>query len=642
MRSACFLPIGYRRCFLLLTFPCLFIAVWAASPGTSDQFNSTRSVAADYDLAALPKSRRKTHEVVEKTNSIGMKLVLIPAGEFTLGCRLSGSEVAKQFGVSDSVAGISLPPRQVSIPSGFHMGKHEVTVGQFAMFVESTGYKTDAERKGKAGGVVVESGERLCMAEYSWRNAGWQQSAVHPVVNVTWNDATAFCKWLSKKEGRTYRLPTQSEWEYACRAGSQTHFHSGDSTESLNPFANTRDDFEGSLELMKRDGHVYAAPVGSYRANAFGLHDMHGNVAEWCSNQLFLRSSRKALRGGSWSTIPIACRSARWEDQLPDMPGCEIGFRVVEGEPDHPNEDVCPPPASKEQDSLSYEVRKHRFGWRISSKLEAGAKIDAHDSNGFTALYWAAVELHDPHLVHSLIVEHGADPNVPMYGGMTVVDVLGQWLWGAANGCVSITPVMRRCPISIPFGLLEEDFIEAKSEHERVRLRNSLAWLREDTEWIVWILYRGGARPTIPLDHSETFDKRCEALELAIHTRLLEKTSDDVCRQRELQKKADDLRDWIVRRSRPETPDIIQRNRDARAYVGGFGRPGQSARIVKRERSNALGLVFEIGEKRDEVRELEKPVRLAERWVQLRFGCDRSETKQRYDELRRQVESARD
>src|SRR6202035_5415056 len=112
----------------------------------------------------------------------------------------------------------------------------------FAQFVKDDGYKTDAEKDGKGGfGLNVASGKWEQKPEYTWRNPGFEQTDAHPVIEVSWNDAKAFCAWLSKKEGKTYELPTEAEWEYACRAGTKTRFWCGDTDASLRGNANIAD-----------------------------------------------------------------------------------------------------------------------------------------------------------------------------------------------------------------------------------------------------------------------------------------------------------------------------------------------------------------------------------------------------------------
>ena len=109
------------------------------------------------------------------------------------------------------------PQHRVRITQAFYLGTHHVTVGQFRRFVADDDYKTDAEKDGKGGFGTDDEGHWARKPEYTWRNPGFAQTDEHPVVNVSWNDATAFCQWLSRKEGNTYRLPTEAEWEYAYR-----------------------------------------------------------------------------------------------------------------------------------------------------------------------------------------------------------------------------------------------------------------------------------------------------------------------------------------------------------------------------------------------------------------------------------------
>ena len=126
--------------------------------------------------------------------------------------------------------------------------------------------------------------------KYSWRNVGFEQTDDHPVVCVSWNDAVTFCKWLSKKESKSYRLPTEAEWEYSCRAGTTTRYYSGDDPETLAKVGNVRDAaFEAKYPWYKgttkaSDGYVFTAPVGRFKPNAFGLYDLHGNAWQWCSD----------------------------------------------------------------------------------------------------------------------------------------------------------------------------------------------------------------------------------------------------------------------------------------------------------------------------------------------------------------------
>ena len=261
------------------------------------------------------------------TNSIGMKFVLIPAGEFMM-----GSSESDSYGFNNEK-----PQHRVRITRPFYLGVYEVTVGQFRQFVEASAYQTEAETDGKGGlGYNATTKEFETKPEYTWRNPGFAQTDTHPVVNVSWNDAVAFCRWLSQKEGQAYRLPTEAEWEYACRAGTTTQFWHGDDPEGLADVGNVSDVTakpklrEWAGNIVRRDGYAFTAPVGMFRPNGFGLYDMHGNVNEWCADwydEGYYRVSpvddpagpaagpERVLRGGDWRTNPWGCRAAyrcRW------------------------------------------------------------------------------------------------------------------------------------------------------------------------------------------------------------------------------------------------------------------------------------------------------------------------------------------
>ena len=289
------------------------------------------------------------------TNSLGMKLVLIPAGEFQMGS--SAEEIktwndwVKQQGLKGTNIDNEGPQHRVRITRPFYMGAHHVTVGQFRQFVTDAGYTTDAEKGEKKGafGVDAATGTFSFKAQYSWRNPGFEQTDEHPVVCVSWNDAVAFCEWLSRKEGKSYRLPTEAEWEYACRAGTTTRYWCGDDQEKLAEVANVADatakaKFPGwKFTISASDGYVFTSPVGSFRANPFGLYDMHGNACQWCADWYdkgyYDRSpeddpsgpssgASRVLRGGSWGFGPDDGRSATRDWVAPGLRHCDTGFRV--------------------------------------------------------------------------------------------------------------------------------------------------------------------------------------------------------------------------------------------------------------------------------------------------------------------------
>jgi formylglycine-generating enzyme required for sulfatase activity len=216
---------------------------------------------------------------IEITNSIGMKLALLPPGEFDMGS--SQEEVdrflaeARQQSYEDwqlREAPTEVPKRRIRITTPCYFGKCEVTMGQFAQFVAATGYVTFAERV--ANGQVQAGPDGVWRRGDTWRRSGenWVggQTQNHPVIIVTWNDADAFCQWLSSQEHKNYRMPTEAEWEYACRAGTATRFPWGEAVASVTSYAHMR---IGA-------GDMGFLPVGRLRPNAFGLHDMLGNVAE--------------------------------------------------------------------------------------------------------------------------------------------------------------------------------------------------------------------------------------------------------------------------------------------------------------------------------------------------------------------------
>jgi formylglycine-generating enzyme len=274
-------------------------------------------------------------------NSIGIKLLLIPAGEFLMG---SPDDDKQAFDWEK-------PQHRVRITRPFYLGTTEVTRGQFRRFVEATGYRTEAERDGEGGrGWNEETGRYERDTRYSWKYTGFQQTDEHPVVNVTWNDAVAFCKWLSGKEHKAYRLPTEAEWEYTCRAGTTTRFSCGDHLEGVVAVGNVADGnakakYPDWRTIAAPDGVIYTAPVGRYKPNAWGLYDMHGNVCEWCGDRYDIdyygrspvedprdesgASDSRVTRGGSWSHHPGAARSAYRNWDTPRFPRDNLGFRVA-------------------------------------------------------------------------------------------------------------------------------------------------------------------------------------------------------------------------------------------------------------------------------------------------------------------------
>jgi formylglycine-generating enzyme len=223
-----------------------------------------------------------------------------------------------------------------------------VTVGEFRKFVEATNYKTDAENGD--GSYVFDGTTTPKKAGINWRYGASgsvrpQSEENHPVVHVSWNDAVEYCRWLSEKKGKSYRLPTEAEWEYACRAGSRTPFNTGDNITTSQANYNGHNPYNNNPRGVLRQNTV---PVDSFAPNAWGLYNMHGNVYEWCSdwysetyydeckaNGTVINpagpaiGSYRVLRGGGWGYDAANCRSAFRNRIYPDYRDNFIGFRVV-------------------------------------------------------------------------------------------------------------------------------------------------------------------------------------------------------------------------------------------------------------------------------------------------------------------------
>jgi formylglycine-generating enzyme required for sulfatase activity len=236
----------------------------------------------------------------------------------------------------------------------FKLAKHEVTVGEFGRFVEATGYRTDAEKNagGREGCWAFEQGAWDWRAWANWRKPNKYQVSrdEDPVSCVSWNDAVAYVEWLSRESGQRFRLPTEAEWEFAARAGTQTARSWGDDPSEACDYANVADrtrvppgNYRWDTKHECTDSAAFVAAVGSYRANAYGLYDMLGNVWEWtCSaydegyggaEQRCVSkndASRRVNRGGSWNNKPRNVRSANRNRNTPDNRNNNLGFRLAQ------------------------------------------------------------------------------------------------------------------------------------------------------------------------------------------------------------------------------------------------------------------------------------------------------------------------
>ncbi len=284
-----------------------------------EQEKMNRAWAATAGTASMPSG-------VASPAGVPANFVYIRGGTFTMGSPENEVSHEKDEG----------PQHQVRL-SDYYMGKYEVTVGEFRQFVEDYGYSTDAE-KGD-GSYVWDGKDWQKIAGVNWRHgvSGQLRSTSeenHPVVHVSWNDAVEYCKWLSFKTGQSFRLPTEAEWEYACRAGTQTPFNTGYNLRtSQTNYGNYRKN---------------TVAVNSFTPNAWGLYNMHGNVWEWCSDwykesyyaeckaKVVVSNpdnqeprSRRVLRGGGWGDAAECCRSAYRNPNSPVFRSSIIGFRLV-------------------------------------------------------------------------------------------------------------------------------------------------------------------------------------------------------------------------------------------------------------------------------------------------------------------------
>jgi formylglycine-generating enzyme required for sulfatase activity len=308
--------------------------------------DSSEHPANRKEVNVAEDGRRQQPDTFINTNGATMRL--IPAGSFQMGSVLSPDEVARRFG--STVAKSERPQHRVTITKPFYLSTTEVTVDQFRKFVVDADYRTEAERDSEGGfGFSLSTGRLRKSRKYNWKNPGFSQLDTHPVVNVSWNDARKFCDWLSREEGRSYSLPTESQWEYACRAGTNTSYHFGEDAEMLPTWDNVLDStanaaFPGWSEIKASDGYVTTAPVGTYKANRFGLFDMHGNVREWCADwygkdyyavspPLNPRGPAsgpgRVSRGGSWGGTSRTCRAGARTYSISTYCDYSLGFRVA-------------------------------------------------------------------------------------------------------------------------------------------------------------------------------------------------------------------------------------------------------------------------------------------------------------------------
>lgn len=284
------------------------------------------------------------------------EMIHIPSGRFLMGGDVAPENLVADFPKYRRKADYfrdEYPQHLVEISKPFQMSKTEITVAQFRAFVDETGYVCESERD-KTGAWGFDEARKQCYGrdpKFSWRYTGYEQNENSPVVNVTWNDCVAYCEWLTAKWKRVVRLPTEAEWEYACRAGSRSYFGPGIDIENLSRQSRTLvpDDknIRKAIQDLVIDGSLeryFPVTVGSYSPNAFGLHDMLGNVWEWTADwhddhyyansplvdpQGPKQGGVKVRRGGGWNSFPLWTRASFRNWNSPDTRCVNLGFRIV-------------------------------------------------------------------------------------------------------------------------------------------------------------------------------------------------------------------------------------------------------------------------------------------------------------------------
>ena len=270
------------------------------------------------------------------------EMVSLPPGAFVMGPAPAEEDEAKVL------EGFRVgPTHRVVIGYSFAIGRYEVTRGEFAAFVAATGRQVSDGCRGFRSQESVEE-----IPGRSWRNPGFTQTDRDPVVCVSWREAKAYAAWLAQVTGKGYRLPSEAEWEYAARAGSQASRYWGDQAEGACRHGNFADltaaatfAWDDNEPIFRcRDGFAYTAPVGSFQSNTFGLHDMLGNAAEWtedCHNPRYdgapadgrpwLAGScdQRVQRGGSWFTLAQMARAASRSFVSVDEHQPDAGFRIA-------------------------------------------------------------------------------------------------------------------------------------------------------------------------------------------------------------------------------------------------------------------------------------------------------------------------
>jgi formylglycine-generating enzyme required for sulfatase activity len=271
------------------------------------------------------------------------ELVVIPLGSYQMGSSEGEADRKSNEG----------PRFVVSLERGFALARSEISVGQFRSFIGATGYAPSASQNGSSTVYDERSGSMAAKSGVSWQSDhnGKNAAADLPVIHVSWVDAKAYADWLSRETGKSYRLPSEAEFEYVLRASTQTRYPWGDGNPSrlVGNLTGDGDRSESRRNWVNAfpdyiDGYWGPAPIRSFEANRFGIHDINGNVSEWvedCWHDNYQRSptdgsawvnpgcNRRVIRGASWASSPDQARSAFRLTAAPTTTNARLGFRVA-------------------------------------------------------------------------------------------------------------------------------------------------------------------------------------------------------------------------------------------------------------------------------------------------------------------------
>ena len=325
---------------------CLVSDVTFSQEALSSGTPTSPPTGATDELNLAVKKETGTSSATPCRSRPGMapEIVLIEAASFTMGSPTT--EIGRDSGETQ---------HPVTLQRGYGIGRCEVTVAEYRLFIRDTGYKTQGNQG--TGCRIWSEDKNIWIDEPSagWESPGFPQNGDHPVVCVSWKDANQYARWLSFKTNSVYRLPSETEWEYAARgtvSGEAFPFHWGEKPNEACEYANGMD-LDGKKRFPDRttvncsDGAVYTTPAGQYRSNGFGLRDTAGNVWEWtadCWHSDYAGApddgrpwgeenrgdcTRRSVRGGGWNYGPLLLRSAYRTWYNADTAHNFLGFRLA-------------------------------------------------------------------------------------------------------------------------------------------------------------------------------------------------------------------------------------------------------------------------------------------------------------------------